>query len=678
MLRLTQLELERFRSFVEPARIAFPASGLVQVRGNGSGCGKSSLFLGIAEALCVCPVPATQLKSWFSDEPRRVSASFADDKGLTFTSIRESGMSLVVNGEALTGAPKFLQEKLRDLVGVKSLDWLIPLTYRPQNAGSFFLGLSDAEKKEFLSGVLGLDVIEDALERAEDELKTKQAAVIDAQRGFDAANGRFIALREAAAVHRDFTDQEISDIAFDVANVEAEERAIRAKIAAIDKKIAAHGKPECTPEEKARIAELNGAVSAPNPMIGELERRLAAVDARITKTMQTWAQAQRLFQEQRMAQQAWKNKIRGLENELSGNAAMIAQCEAKIAKIMDRSCPTCNQHLADDFLLREHETALSKLFTARQEAIKDLEAAKAMDIDPTPPERPDMSKDEAAKAALRQRLEGQWAGEAQRQRQTAEEVAQIVYMAQERHAAELAVVRTERDLIAATLRDLAERAAVCRNARDNQEKQSAAAAKARQAAAVAGDDAAKAKEVLNAALAEVAVEEDFIALVGHRGFLGSIFDEVLLDISQETNRLLAMLPNVAHLSMYLSSSKTAATSKKQKKAITPVFRAHGHEVGDAWQKVFSGGQVTAIQLAIDLAVAQVVGKRTGVTPGWLILDEPFVGLPADEVEQIMSVLHVLSQDRLVLVVHHDSQSQEMFGQTIEVVCENGRSTVKTS
>jgi ABC-type molybdenum transport system ATPase subunit/photorepair protein PhrA len=81
--------------------------------------------------------------------------------------------------------------------------------------------------------------------------------------------------------------------------------------------------------------------------------------------------------------------------------------------------------------------------------------------------------------------------------------------------------------------------------------------------------------------------------------------------------------------------------------------------------------MTGVELAIDLAMGKVISRRTGTHPGWLILDEAFNGLGVLEKEACLEILSVHAQDRLVIVVDHDSVFKEMFTKTIDLEFKDG-------
>jgi DNA repair exonuclease SbcCD ATPase subunit len=169
----------------------------------------------------------------------------------------------------------------------------------------------------------------------------------------------------------------------------------------------------------------------------------------------------------------------------------------------------------------------------------------------------------------------------------------------------------------------------------------------------------------------LAAEKDFVALVGRKGFLGAIFDEVLDEIAAEANRILGSVPNTSHVTIaFPSESQTKAGTTKIE--IIPALTIGGKT---ATLKSLSGGMDSVVALAVDLALTRVVSQRTGHAPGWLILDESFEGLGATEKEGCLNILQDYAQERLVLIVDHSSVLQEHFDVILGVESTQDRSSI---
>ena len=164
-------ELQAFRSFVEPSRFNFPPRGLRIIRGRNldtggsSGAGKSSVNLGLAYAMGYCPFPATELQSWFTDDPPRAEVGLQTPEHQLSVD-RGNGLRLVVDGDkkkALKG--KAAEAELTKHLGL-SPAMLSALTFRQQRSDGTFLSKTNVEIQEFFTTVLGLEVYERAYDDA--------------------------------------------------------------------------------------------------------------------------------------------------------------------------------------------------------------------------------------------------------------------------------------------------------------------------------------------------------------------------------------------------------------------------------------------------------------------------------------------------------------------------------
>jgi DNA repair exonuclease SbcCD ATPase subunit len=175
-------------------------------------------------------------------------------------------------------------------------------------------------------------------------------------------------------------------------------------------------------------------------------------------------------------------------------------------------------------------------------------------------------------------------------------------------------------------------------------------------------------------LKDLNLELDVQAMVGREGFLGVIFEDILVEISAATNEILERVANVRHLTFQFEATKELKTGNVAQR-ITPVINSHGRRV--SFDAGISGGMQTSVELAVDLGVAEVIARRRGTYPGFLILDEPFEGLGGISKEAAMQMLEAYSRDRLVLIVDHSSEFQGLFQQIIEIEQTDGRSGIRT-
>jgi len=177
MIQIKKLELEGFRSFRDKTVIEFPDSGLVLISGKwidsdvSSGSGKSSIILAIAFALDICDLPASELKNWDSKK-LFVKLTLSDGQN-TYDIVRDPSLSFYVNNVKQSNMTEDAKEKINALLKV-SPDLLKVLTYKPQREKGQFLNMTDSQAKEFLSSVLNLNAIEQAIEQIETKIKNTE------------------------------------------------------------------------------------------------------------------------------------------------------------------------------------------------------------------------------------------------------------------------------------------------------------------------------------------------------------------------------------------------------------------------------------------------------------------------------------------------------------------------
>lgn len=717
-IQLKSLRLKAFRSFAEESVIDFPETGLVLVRGknldtNGSsGSGKSSFLLGLTYAFGHCPFPATALQSWLTETPMEVAVTFVTAAGEIILS-RGAKTSLQVDGNTVKGSVKAVEETLQRALGLQP-ELLEALTYRGQKRRSLFLSKNDADKKEFLSQVLGLDRFEAAADAAADaakaltqELKTKVALVDHAA----------ISVRDAEARCFTPTYQDIEGLFGRRTVMASSAHAATMNAALLAQQVAA---AQAAVNEAAAGA-LAGFVAEDSSLQSELalvagEKAPPANEAALQQALDSQKECasrlERLMTADAQRQKEHGQQVRDLEfaranvdalcRTESQVEATIEALSSEIAHLLRATCPTCmrswEQGQAKLVELEDHmagcEEQLKAIGQARQDSHRlDMEL---MDIgtfvqDPLIPrfQTALQSIVETVATERHKIIQQRTAFEQEKARRTAEIQGRRVAL-KERIAAAVQAATAEANATLSTAMDSHRQASDIEtrlradlSALDTQLASTEAANKQmfelhQQAlASVAAAEARMRELAYDAEDVErrLQVETDFAGLVGREGFLGAIFDEVLAEIAEATNAILAAVPNTSNVSIQF---KTESFTQKgtTKKTIVPVVSIGGHEAPMA--SGLSGGMTTTVELAVDLAITEVVGRRTGSAPGWLILDESFDGLGLVEKEACLEILQKFAENRLLLVVDHDTAFKEMFTKTIEIECSNGISRVGKS
>jgi DNA repair exonuclease SbcCD ATPase subunit len=706
VLTLDYLELNGFRSFLKKARIQFAPTGLYLLAsknldtGGSSGGGKSSVVMGINDAFGACEVPRTLLQSWGSKTPAS-SLLGLKNYDVPITIQRAKKLDITVGSDPIVGSNAQKEEHIRGMFGGLDLETVLALTYRGQRQPGIFLSKTDSEKKAFLTPVLGLD-------KFEEQAKMSAAAISEATRELVALDSQIGALeRQRESLTSDCNLEEIMAAGMQLKARTEERKAKLDFLAKQVEEVQAIGNRNLIQlgdafqpridVAKARCAalraELRNVQPVNDPVVEAEIARLAKLVDDCAKRFTTLATADnKRRQEMDSTVQALNVELRAFSGKAATKAGFVREklaAEQELKKLHVDICPTCER---DWDKACDHRARLQSKIEALDAQIVEAAAyaAQAEDLSakiaalPRFEPNPMIAKIQAANSTLA----GQLATEKQK-------LVGAVALVQSERRKEIAIADTDLAQIEAELQKEASRGMALTSASTQEqmvemEIERRALAKdmdgltelriqatrlqtqEKQAQAIAAELATirGRRAVLDSGLR---AEKDFAHLIGREGFLGSIFDEVLQEIGDETNGVLASVANTRHVTLEFRSENVTQKGEVSKE-IKPVLTVHGNET--SIKGGLSGGMLTTVELATDLAVGAVVSRRSGVCPGWLILDESFDGLDAVSKESCVEILQRYSKDRLVIVVDHASEFQGAFENIISITYENGESRVE--
>lgn len=717
-VRIRRLSIKAFRSFKNEATFDFDEGGLVLVRGvnhdanDSSGAGKTSLLEALAYAFDISQFPATEHQCWLTEEPFQVELEFDTPAG---TAILKRGKvnSLKVGDQKTISGAKAVKEAVAGLVGL-SPDILRALVYRPQREPGLFISMTDAKKKEFLTELLGLGQFEAEAEAAqkrisalEKEADTAKALAVAA----DAAIPPMVeepVLQDENPGHLETLRQKLEEYKEVISGVlkqkEHAELQVNEVARIYDVELAAAIAPiqaERNCVEQSKVGPATDYAAA----WSSVNRRLEHIQGLISAAKKEW---QNGLTQLELEAKSTRRLISVAEKEaapLAGLQTRLRKTETDIATLRSAKCPTCEREwITAESKLLELEMESSKLVEAIENCLKAQEIANQENIhlvsveglvestkasNPVPP---DLEEALAALTADLATIEAErktaWAlVEAERRAKLAELDAQLAnlkrsFREQKQEAldrmmpalqeAEKAVASLYSDERAIRTRadDELRRLMSVASANAWAKTQHEQAVRVRETALKRAGDAANA---FHGAMGSLGAEKDFLACVGRDGFLGLVFDDVLHAISDETNRILAEVPNVAHVTIRFESERETQDGKLRKE-IKPQILANGRPV--SLKAGLSGGMQVAVELAVDIALAKVVSERTGMFPGWMVLDEAFDGLGINAKKACLAILAKAAADRLILVVDHSTEVREGFDTVIDIALRDGVSIVE--
>jgi len=682
---LTSLSLRAFRSVVDEQTITLPTRGIHLIVGP-SGAGKSTLAEGVAFALGYSDIAATALQSWswLTDESMRVSLKIETAKGsMEVTRGRPASILLPGEDKPHTSA-KSISEGLVGAFGIGP-GFLKALTYRSQKTPGLFLSMGDREKKQFLTELLGLDRFESVIEQSTKKLtalnddtiraQARQQTLLEAippqptkspQVDVDLLQARVVAL-ESEQVLLDKQMQVLKDLDLHLTTKHARDVELI--------------RDDWFPKIVQAQADMD---QVPAVDVADVEERLQALRKQVELYKATH-RASLVSAEKELAEVV--DLVSGLKTIIDrhdGAMSQLAQTGSELKQLKSEICFTCHRSWSgdpnritaidrceNDIAIQQKVIAEAIDARAQVETLKGLMAERSAVVtqirnaDPVPvalrEQEQELRSCIANAKSIRDVLVANAKGEYHRLQAAADRdinAANVITSEEEK-------VRQQLGELQIAVSSIGHRVSAAKQAVAAAHKENALAERFYTDALVIRNKAVAAVERARAGVEEaeraVTLESDFCVLV--KGFLSYLFDETLARIADLANARLALIPNVGNTTIRFACERETGAGKIRQE-ITPVVEKDGHVVPA--RDGLSGGQYSALELAVDLSLADVIAERTGVFPGYLFLDECFEGLDSLAKGACFDLLKAISVDRAVFVVDHSCEMQELFDSRIVV------------
>jgi hypothetical protein len=694
-ITLRSLALFNFRSFRGLHSITFPEKGLVILRGENrdtrgdSGAGKTNVLLALAYAFGYCRHSAKALQCWYDEDPMYVEVELDTPDGVATIRRGIKGLAITsTTGKLFKGRPA--EEHLDRLCGVPS-ELREILTYRAQVKPKKFLDMRDGALKKFLTQVLQLHGLDKEIGAADKLLtdldKKRETASIILFNACQDAERREQELVEFYPEDTRELEAELgtTHVAIDTMKADlfrGENDIVNARREegekAMEVGLAAHKRADILEHNARAIRDL------PPP---EMDRTvLDALKDKHSQALKFLAQleaadklAWKAYEEETATARAEARKLHNELGRVPGLQDDVRRLSAEVVKLEEDLCDRCGRQwdnakeaLAEHLVQVQQKTNELVAISAHQKRLKELEAwleLRKFEHDPrlaklnvvaytlddqikAEQRRLDsdeneiyMSRDAEARDLLSQahvaRAEGRAASQEYLSRPDLPSAA--LRASQEALRGFLAKAETQLATLKGKLALVRQENEAGLKRHDETVKAATAAVRRRTNAQVDADAAEQAWKA----------QFDYVDLL--KGFRNKIFDEVLEAISADATAIIGTLPNSQHITIDFRSERETGEGTIQEK-ITPVTLVHGVERD--LDEAVSGGQLTSIGLAVDLAVAGVISSRLGCHLNWVVLDESFEGHDAVTKLSCLEMLQAYAADKLVIIVDHMSEFKE--------------------
>jgi DNA repair exonuclease SbcCD ATPase subunit len=146
-------------------------------------------------------------------------------------------------------------------------------------------------------------------------------------------------------------------------------------------------------------------------------------------------------------------------------------------------------------------------------------------------------------------------------------------------------------------------------------------------------------------------------------YISYSFDEALESIGAKSTEIIRCIPNMSNATIQFEGTKETKDGKI-KEEVNAVIGMDG-ETGVPI-KSLSGGERSAVDLAVDLAVIDFIETKSAKGMNIFILDEPFTGLGTVEIEMALEVLKNSNTNKKIIIVDHNPEVKQMVQSRIIV------------
>lgn len=686
MLKLRSVTISNMGRFVGTHTLSLSGrnnfiqvDGFNSVSGGSSGAAKSTVFHAIDYVFGVNDLPTTVLQARSTKNAMEASVELVDEDSNVYVISRgkASGLTVSLNGQEISGGDVKSAEAELDRILKFPREHLRRSYHKKQKEGGFFLNLSPKKCHEFLADVLDQKQWSEKLKTAEEEASSLSKEKLSLETGLTNLLSMEKSMADSLAVLKLPTPTVSYEILTHIKSSAAE---AMARLTAMEL------------EKKNKELELMSNTSG-NEIV---ETGYALPDLSVLKANLATAQAKESFHFQKLLEDLKKVshdinqarlEIKDVENKKAALPALNQKIEAlklQIKTIKEGTCPTCQQTWTES-----HGSLDAKIAEARAlfDNIKTLESlntsvalAKIAELEPLEASvRAGLNISPYREEILGARAALEAAQEDARKQQ--ELVSQARLALANKKSKELAALNEEYDKKLEALRyDLSEKTGLFIKKESEYNSYLAAMKEYDKNSVFLKEELAKfekkvkeCRDRLSSIDEEVLVRLEAAKTI--RAYMNSSFQSALDSIAIRATGMLSKVPNMSTVTVSFEGFKETKSGAIREEVSALVSMDTDTNIPIA---SMSGGERTTIDLAVDLAVFQMIEERVGKGLDLFILDEPFDGVDEICQRQCLELLKANLSDKRIIIVDHSSETKEMVEDRILVVREGENSRFESN
>lgn len=679
MLCLKELSFCNIGRFVEMQTIDFTnkdrliqVNGMNKNTGGSSGAAKSTVFHALDYLLGINEIPATALQSRLTKDSISVKGVFeVNDKELIIKRSKKEGLSVKYGDDTVTGNVKLAEEKIDEVVGIPR-KLFKKMVHKKQKEGGFFLNLTAKDSYNFLMKVLGLegfvnktDLIDQDMKKLISEVENLNGQIETTQALIDEYNEMLAGLDKPCC---SITIEMLDEL------VEKEKKA-KQNVKELKEKREENLKDIIKPEP------INADIST--EAIEKFEQELLFLEKKSFDLKADFAIKKNQAEQIRDDFKYKINRIPEIKASAHREAKQIKDLIGEKEHIKSQKCPTCLQkwigNSAEDKIKNitltidnkkqkilelkpaiEEEGVLIKKLAYIEKAIKDAEESnpyKKID-DLISEKKHDLLMAKANNQSKITELENEHLkkmaeynssiskikeGWDEKIKQAEYDCFNIFAEYKEKNG-ELNLYKIELENYEKNTKDL-------KNRIKERKKQKKELEKERDGKHAKAEVASEAKRLI-------------------KTYTLQIFQNTLDYIGNYATDILSNIPNMSNCTIYFEGCKENKNGNI-KDEVSAIINMDGYNNINI--KTLSGGERTAIDLAVDLAVIDMIESKAGKGANFFILDEPFDGLEDINISQCLEVIKTVDTNKKIIIVDHNPIAKEMITDSI-IVVRNGETS----
>ncbi len=168
---------------------------------------------------------------------------------------------------------------------------------------------------------------------------------------------------------------------------------------------------------------------------------------------------------------------------------------------------------------------------------------------------------------------------------------------------------------------------------------------------------------MDALTAEISLYGELRDAFGKKGLQAMIIESAIPEIEVEANRLLQRMSE-GRMNLRLETQRDKVSGAGVIETLDIIL---ADELGARPYEMFSGGESFRANLALRIALSNLLARRAGAQLQTLVIDEGFGSQDARSLGLVVETINAIKDDfQLILVISHIEELKDQFGARIDV------------